>query len=113
MPAPERLRRSQDFAAAMRRGRRARLPLLTLVASRTDRPVTRAGFAVSRRVGGAVVRNRLKRRLRMAMRALPWRPGFDVVVVPQPECASARYEEVSGALEQAAHKLSLLNTDNH
>ena len=105
---PERLRRSQDFAATMRTGRRARHALLTAVALRTHGPGTRIGFAVSRRVGGAVVRNRVKRQLRMIIRAARWQSGYDVVIVPQPTCASARFDEIAGALASMCEKLGIL-----
>ena len=107
----ERLRRSQDFTTVMRGGPRARHPLLTVVSRRNEGPATRIGLAVSRHVGGAVVRNRVKRQLRMVMRALPWRPGFDIVIVPQPACASARFEEISAAIASMGAKLHLFTTD--
>jgi ribonuclease P protein component len=51
----------------------------------TDDGATRLGIAVSRKVGGAVVRNRLKRQLREAFAALPDPPsGIDVVLVARP-----------------------------
>ena len=59
------MRRSSDFDAAVRKGRRAGRPNLVVHLSRTggDAPA-RVGFVVSRAVGSAVVRNRVKRRLR-------------------------------------------------
>ena len=95
----------------MRGGRRTRHALLTVVARRTDAP-TLIGFAVSRRAGGAVVRNRLKRQLRMIIQALSWQPGFDVVIVPQPACASARFDEISAVTASLGAKMGLLMGDN-
>jgi len=105
---PERLRRSQDFAATMRTGRRARHALLTAVARRTHGPDTRLGFAVSRRVGGAVVRNRVKRQIRMIARAHLWVSGYDVVIVAQPSCAEARFSELASAFVSTCEKLGIL-----
>lgn len=105
---PERLRRSQDFASTMRTGRRARHALLVAVARRTHGPTTRLGLAVSRRIGGAVVRNRVKRQLRMIVRAQAWRCGYDVVIVPQPGCAGARFEEIASAVASVGEKLGVL-----
>ena len=105
---PDRLRRSQDFAATMRTGRRARHALLTAVARRTHGQDTRLGFAVSRRIGGAVVRNRVKRQLRMITRTQRWQSGYDVVIVPQPACAAARFDEIARAFASTCEKLGIL-----
>ncbi len=49
---------------------------------------SRYGFSVSRRVGGAVVRNRMKRRLREIMRRMPLRPGWDIVFIARSPAAA-------------------------
>lgn len=53
----------------------------------------RIGFSVSKRVGDAVRRNQVKRRLREAARRQLWNvaPGWDMIVVARPEAASATY----------------------
>jgi ribonuclease P protein component len=69
--------------------------------------LTRIGFSVSRRVGGAVVRNRVKRRLREVMRRKLARiaPSYDLVITARPGAADARMEtleqEVAGLLARA------------
>lgn len=78
-----RLRRPDQFRRARREGRTFATPLLllNLVAGRQRR--TRCGFVVAKQIGGAVQRNRAKRRLREVMRlALPQiTPGYDLVLV--------------------------------
>ncbi len=66
----------------MRQGVRAGRNCVVVHARRTDSSPSRAGFIVSKAVGKAVVRNRVKRRLRhLAADALPSAPfGVDVVV---------------------------------
>ncbi|GMU40454.1 MAG: hypothetical protein AMXMBFR23_13200 [Chloroflexota bacterium] len=108
---PERLRRRGDFALVMRTGRRARHDLLQVVARGTGEPVTRIGLSVGKQVGGAVVRNRLKRRLRMILRDLPWREGFHVVIVARPGCDSARYDELTSALRTCVERLRLTDAE--
>jgi ribonuclease P protein component len=106
------MRRSTDFGAAVRTGRRAGSKLLVVHVlhgdehTLTDRePVV--GFVVSKSVGGAVVRNRVKRRLRALMRPLIPRlpPGARVVVRANPDAADAStaalYRDLVAALRRA------------
>ena len=58
------MRASWDFRDTLRQGVRAARPTLVLHARSLETPPSRVGFVVSRSVGGAVVRNRVKRRLR-------------------------------------------------
>ena len=91
LPAAARLRSSDDFRTTVRRGRRVGRPTLVLhVLSRPD-TICRAGFVVSKAVGGAVTRNRVKRRLRhmVAARLAGQTRGVDVVVRALPAAASA------------------------
>ncbi|MGH3908891.1 MAG: ribonuclease P protein component [Pseudonocardiaceae bacterium] len=89
LPASTRLTRREDFATAVRRGRRAaRRTLVVHLARPGDaRPgdtlaAPRVGFVVGRKVGGAVVRHRVQRQLRHLMRTrLDALPGGALVVV--------------------------------
>ncbi|AWZ06409.1 MULTISPECIES: ribonuclease P protein component [unclassified Streptomyces] len=119
MLSPEnRLRRREDFASAVRRGRRAGRPLLVVhlrTSGATDPhepgeidPSTRAGFVVSKAVGGAVVRTRVKRRLRHLIRdrlsGLP--EGSLVVVRALPGAGDAGYDDLARDLDAALLRLS-------
>ena len=116
LPTENRLRRRQDFATAVRRGRRAGRPLLVVHLSRqtTDPhapggsvPPARAGFVVSKAVGGAVERNLVKRRLRHLVRerlsVLP--PGSLVVVRALPGSGSADHAQLALDLDAALRRL--------
>lgn len=109
---PERLRARADFSRVMRRGRRARHALLQLVSLQTDMEASRVGFSVGKQVGGAVVRNRVKRRLRMIVRELDWVPGHDLVIVARPEARQATYGELRDALAENARRLRVLNVED-
>jgi ribonuclease P protein component len=102
----QRLRRADDFAAAMRRGRRAgRDGLVVHVHTREFEETVppRAGFVVGRAVGSAVTRNTVRRRLRHLLRAeLPHlAPGTDVVVRVLPEAATHSSGELAQHLRDA------------
>ncbi|GEB50741.1 MULTISPECIES: ribonuclease P protein component [Streptomyces] len=115
LPTENRLRRREDFATAVRRGRRAGRPLLVVhLRSRRDPhasggevPPTRAGFVVSKAVGNAVVRNHVKRRLRHLLRErlnqLP--PGSLVVVRALPGAGEADHGELARDLDAALRRL--------
>lgn len=72
-------------------GRRIRSSNLLLVVCRGSAPSSRVGLTVSRKVGTAVTRNRVKRWLREAVRAVPGpRAGpWDLVLIPRAEAAEA------------------------
>ncbi|MEM7165922.1 MAG: ribonuclease P protein component [Planctomycetota bacterium] len=82
-PRSSRICKSQDFERVFKQGRRARSSHMHVVAAPNDLDIARLGLAVSRRVGNAVVRNRVKRRIREIFRrnraALP---VADLVVIP-------------------------------
>lgn len=82
-----RITRRGDFHRVFARGRRVRSPELRLVVRRNDFGTARLGLAVSRKVGNAVFRNLLKRRLREIFRRerASLDLDLDIVVIPTPE----------------------------
>ena len=107
MDSDFRLRRASDFkrAYSSRRRRDGRLLVVHVVASQLDHP--RIGFSVSSKVGGAVRRNRVRRRLREASRPLiqASREGVDLVVVARPDASSATFAELDTELRELLGKL--------
>jgi len=107
------MRRSTDFGAAVRGGRRAgRSTLVAHLAvpsepSSSTEPAVLAGFVVSKAVGPAVVRTTVKRRLRHLVRArlalLP--PGSLLVVRALPPAAGADSATLGADLDSALRKL--------
>jgi ribonuclease P protein component len=92
----QRLRARADFDNVFRRGRRLDGRLFQLVVAPNGGEQDRIGLAVSRRVGGAVARNRAKRLLRESFRQTRRgeRPAYDLVVIGKPELASQGLAEV-------------------
>jgi len=101
LPRAERLRERRDFGATYRRGKRRDHVLLTLYLRFTEPSAPRRfGFSVSKKVGKAHERSRIKRRLREACRALPTLGGFDAVLVARPGADTADFQTLHGALAQ-------------
>jgi ribonuclease P protein component len=106
LAAAQRLRRSSDFTAVFRGGRRAGRGTLVVhlfLEEPAQASTARAGFVVSKAVGNAVVRNRVRRRLRHLVRpllaSLP--AGSSVVVRALPAAAAASFETLQADLDAA------------
>lgn len=105
------MRDAADFTFVMRRGRKSGRKTAVVYIARTGDATSMAGFAVSKAVGGAVVRNRVKRRMRAIMAELlpTLTPGSGVVVRALPASAEASfgelYADLSGALTAADAKV--------
>ena len=100
--ARERLRTGGEFDAVFKRGTRLEGRLFLLVAAPNRRRYDRLGLAVSRRVGGAVQRNRARRLVREGFRRLAPRagPGVDLVVVARAEIVGCGQAEVDRELRE-------------
>ena len=109
LPAGHRLRSGESFRHAVRRGRRAGSATLVLHldGGGADTPC-RVGFVVSKAVGVAVVRNRVKRRLRHLVRQrLSLLPGSGVLVVrATPAAAGATYDALGADLDRCLARLT-------
>src|SRR5512134_3094397 len=98
--ASQRLRTRAEFDRVFRRGARLDGRLFTLLVAANGGAQDRLGLAVSRKVGGAVARNRARRLLRESFRRMPpaERPALDLVVLAKPELAARTLAEVESEL---------------
>ncbi|HYY87615.1 MAG TPA: ribonuclease P protein component [Chloroflexota bacterium] len=111
MKREQRLRSAADFQRAREAAPRAWAhPLLVLYAAPNDLPVSRIGITVSSRVGKAVVRNRVRRRIREAARVLVpvLPPGRDLLFIARPPSANASWVELKEAVERVLTRAGLL-----
>lgn len=99
MPPLPMLRRRVDFDAVMRSGTARSHRILVLRWRRTDRAETRVGFSTPRSLGGAVERNRVRRRLRQIVRERLGEigNGYDLVLIARRGAAEASYAELRTA----------------
>ena len=104
----ERLRQRADFLAAAT-GAKAPTPtfVLQMQRRREDGPV-RVGFTVTKKVGGAVERNRIRRRLREIVRLSPpscMRAGHDYVLIGRRAALSAPFERIKEEFDRALRRV--------
>lgn len=95
-----RLRRKEDFAHLRQTGQTWRHPLLILSVTPNGLPHNRYGFVTSKQLGNAVMRNRVRRLLREAMRhAHPHLvQGYDVAVIARGSIVEQPYQTVREAV---------------
>jgi len=101
MPALPMLRRRADFEAIGRHGTARSTPPLILRWLRTDRAEMRIGLSTPRTLGGAVQRNRVRRRLRSLLRARIGEigPGWDLLLIARPPAGDASQAELGAAID--------------
>lgn len=110
-PKTSRLTRPSEFDRVRSAGISRRGQLLVLnVLSVEDSGSMRAGLVTSRRVGGAVVRNRVRRRLREIVRHYQHqvREGIWIVLIARPDAASASYRALEDEWLRLAKRASIL-----
>jgi ribonuclease P protein component len=107
----KRLTNTAEFTAVKFQGKTYRGPLLVLgVLVQKEEKAFRAGFITTKRLGGAVVRNRVRRRLRDMVRREQGRlrPGFWIVLVARSAAARAGYQELKDDWLRLAERASIL-----
>lgn len=104
------LSRPQDFATLQGAGSARAHPLLVARFLRTGTGETRFGFSTGRKLGGAVVRNRVRRRLRETLRVMApsFQPGWDVLIIARPAIVEADHAALVSALEQLLRRGGVL-----
>jgi ribonuclease P protein component len=105
----ERLRKRPDFLACAKAPSCARGAVLIQARPRDGEPFVRAGFTATKRIGGAVERNRAKRRLREAARLLLpslASPGFDYVFVARGGVTSRPWPRLLDDVKSALIRLA-------
>lgn len=91
-----RLRRNSDFTRVYRSGFRIYHQEFAIFGRKNGKPTNRYGFSLSKKLGNAVTRNRLKRQLREIVRLQEDRfpQGFDFIIMPNPTAIGKTYSEL-------------------
>jgi ribonuclease P protein component len=107
MRREQRLAKAKDFASVYRKGRAFadRLLVLRLIENGLTR--NRYGFVTGRGIGKAVVRNKVRRRLREAVRAQGLAGGWDMVIIARRPAAEADYQRLLRSLRRLLEKAGM------
>lgn len=98
-----RLKKKSDFNLVYKRGKSAWNRHFTVILKRNGQQDPRIGFSISKKVGKAVCRNRLKRRLKwICGQNMDWfDPGTDYIVVVRPNAADLSFDELRSSFQHA------------
>jgi ribonuclease P protein component len=99
-PREARLVRRGDFDAVYRAGKRRSSSHFTVFFRANQLPVSRFGFSIKKALGGAVVRNRIRRRMREMVRChrMEVPVGWDIVIHPKSSVGRAEFAGLTAAL---------------
>jgi len=110
MPGEQRLTKRRQYALVYSQGRSWVNSLVVMKALPNGFTLSRYGFSVSRQVGKAVTRNRVKRLLREILRLTPLEPGWDIVFIARPVAATADYASLKESVRGLLSRAGLLKT---
>ncbi|MCK5124294.1 MAG: ribonuclease P protein component [Dehalococcoidia bacterium] len=112
MKEPRSLTNRAQYTLVYRQGRAWVTALLVMKAIPNGLSLSRYGFAVTRKVGKAVQRNRLKRLLREIMRLQSLRTGWDIVIIARPAVVNADYHQLQQEVTRLLSRAELLENKN-
>ena len=104
LPTKQRIRRPAEFRKVFSRGRRSSNAFTNVVVLPNDLPYVRVGLSVSKRVGNAVARNLVKRRIRNAFAKMDISGGWDVVVTAKPDSSEVSYAQLDHSIKKSIER---------
>lgn len=110
MRRDQRLRSSRQFSRIRTEGKVWVNNLLVLRTLASNEAETRFGFIATRRIGNAVVRNKLRRRLKEILRIAPVKSGWDLVFIVRKNSVDATFDSLKRAVHNLLRRSNLLES---
>ena len=107
------LKKNSDFRRLYHKGKSAVNGYMVLYCRKNNLGRSRIGYTVSAKLGGAVVRNRVRRRYREIYRlnSSQLQPGYDLILVARTRSVGAKYSKMNNAFLKACHELKLCRVE--
>ncbi|MEE8372987.1 MAG: ribonuclease P protein component [Dehalococcoidia bacterium] len=102
------LKRNSEFTTVYAEGRTWAGKIVVLRTLPNGLEWNRYGFVAGKRIGTAVVRNRVKRRLREVVRATPAKQGWDIVLIARARATGASYQELDAAVKGLLRRAQIM-----
>jgi ribonuclease P protein component len=108
MKGEQHLNKPEQYDSIYKRGSSAADRFLAFKAVRSELDFSRFGISVSRKIGNAVVRNKVKRRLREILRSAPLPGGWDFIVIARRPSAESDYNQLKGSALALLSRLKIM-----
>ncbi len=105
----QRLKKSSDFSKVYKQGQSYGCKNLVIYYLPNNENVFRAGFSVSKKIGNAVIRNRIRRYLKEALITTePYGKGYDIIFVARKSAKENNFFEIRGSVRYLFRKINLM-----
>lgn len=102
------LKKNLDFQRIIKNNKPYKNKEYIIYFEKTNEKNYHFGFSVGKKVGNAVVRNRIKRQLKSIVRKKDYQNGFNCIIIVSSKILSKNYSEMNNDLLEILHKLKLI-----
>ncbi len=106
------LKNRDDFKHVYEKGITRLDKFLVIRAVENNLDISRFGFSINKKLGNAVIRNRIKRLLKESTRLLKIKSGFDIIYIARTESTRADFHQIRSSVKNILGRLGLLQDEN-